>query len=831
MRMRSILHTLTILIVGAGFGLPASAQGVLNGGFLGTYYANANLSGAPSFQRRDVRLDFTWGSAGAGGSSSPEYAAVGSKGLSVSWSGSVVPTTSETYSFAVKVSGGSLNLSIRPTGGSSWTSLIADSGGTSQRTDRASFAMAAGHSYDLQIRYAQPAALGGIHLSWSSPTVATHVIEPATPLGLNIGYAGPNDPNLIFADAIKQSYGFQIYNDHTDASHPAKVDANGWPMQDATLPIWTSHSEPGGTYNLRFNGQAQVVDWLGAGNFSSGGKSYGAILPSGVGFDPTTNTTSVSWTIAANAPPKAIWFGFGATRRVPGSAGGTGITKVALLRPLALNGTTSHAPGELFTSEFKTLLGRFSAIRFMDYLATLNNEQVTWADRIKPTDWSQYQPTNGYGYQGKGGAWEYLVELANETGKDVWINIPLNANDDYVTKVAQLLAYGSDGTNPYTAPQAAPVYPPLNSNLRVYIEYSNEIWNAYFLQHQQLRNSANAEVKAGNSPLNYDGTTDASIWFKRRIAERIKQISDLFRGVWGSPAMLTTIRPVDEFEYGDAGAYGQVGLNFLDAYYNNGDGIAHVPNPVPVNSYIWGAGGGWYTTINNDGATSVSAMYGSGLSMSVISSTITDANLARAFGLHVVGYEGGFSIGNTSGSTSATQQALQLSANYASAAAGMESQTINLFYHDGGELPFAFNSVGGTYGVAGPTLHEQNTPKLAGIAAAIAQGPAAPLIGQAAPATLPVSTAALASGSTAKGGTLAQPAQYIDWTINLAARGNFTVATDTATPAAQVIYVDGVPVGSGPWTGPLTKGLHGIRIQDVASGGMTLRNLKVTAAP
>ena len=829
MSIRIVLCLLATMIIGVGSTLPAQAQGVLNGGFLGTYYANPNLSGTPAFQRRDVRLNFTWGAVGAGGSSSPEYVGVGAQGLSVSWIGSVVPKTSETYTFALTLSG-TVNLSIRPTGSGGWTSLIAD-GGTTQRTVQAPFALTAGQSYDLQIQYAQATATGDIQLSWSSPTIASRIIDPASPMGLNIGYAGPNDPNLIFADAIKQSYGFQIYNDHTDASHPAKVDANGWPMTDATLPVWTTQTEPGGTYNLRFNGQSQVVDWLGAGSFSSGGKTYGTVIPSGVGFDATTNTTSVSWTIGANATPTAIWFGFGATRRVPGGAGGTGVTNVALLHPTARNSATSHAPGELYTAEFKTLLGGFTAIRFMDYLATLDNLQVNWTDRIKPTDWSQYQPTNGYGYQGKGGAWEYLVELANETGKDVWINIPLNASDDYVTKVAELLAYGSDGTNPYTSPQAAPVYPPLNSNLRVYIEYSNEIWNDTFLQHQQLRTAANAEVAAGNSPLNYDGTTDASVWFKRRIAERIKEISDLFRGVWGTPAMLTTIRPVDEFEYGDAGAYGQVGLNFLDAYYGNGDGVAHVANPVPVNSYIWGGGGGWYASVNNDGATSVSAMYGSGLSMSVISTVTTDANLVHAFGLHVAGYEGGFYIGNESGSTSTTQQALQLSANYASAADGMEVQTIDLFHHYGGELPFAFNSVGGTYGVAGPTLHEQNTAKLAGLAAAAAVGPAAPLIGQAAPATLPISTAALASGTTALGGTLAQPAQYIDWTINLAAGGSFTVATDTATPAAQVIYVDGVPVGSGPWTGPLATGLHGIRVQDIATAGMTLRNLTVTAAP
>jgi hypothetical protein len=293
---------------------------------------------------------------------------------------------------------------------------------------------------------------------------------------------------------------------------------------------------------------------------------------------------------------------------------------------------------------------------------------------------------------------------------------------------------------------------------------------------------------------------------------------------------MTRIRPVDEFEYGDTGAYGQVGLNFLDAYFDNGDGTAHVANPMPVNSYIWGAGAGWYASVNNDGAASITDMYGSGLSMSAISTTITNANLARAFGLHPAGYEGGFYIGNESGSTSASQQALQLQANYASAAATLETETIDLFYHYGGELPLVFNSVGSTYGVAGPTLHEQNTPKLQGIAATVALKRAAPLVGSTVPATLPVSAAAIASGTTAKTGTLAQPAQYIDWSLNVATTGAFTIATDTATPAAQVIYIDGVPTGPGPWTGPLAAGLHGIRVQDVAPGGMTLQNLLVTAA-
>jgi PA14 domain len=828
MRIGSILRLLAALAVCSGVSRQAWAQGVLAGGFLGSYYPNASFTGAPAFQRRDVRVDFVWPASGAGGSSSPEYATTGQQGLSVTWLGQVMPKTSETFTFSLTASGG-MTLAIRPTGSSAWTSLIADPA-TTTRTDQASSALTAGQSYDLQIQYWQATPAGTVQLAWGSPSDPSQVIDAATPMGLNIGYSGANDPDLIFADAIRQSYGFQAYSDHSDTTHPAAVDTDGWPREDATLPIWTSLSETGGTYQLSFNGQSQVVDWLGAGVFSSGGQSYGTIVPSGVGFNPTTNLTVLDWTIPSNASSKQIWFGFGATRRVPGGPGGTGVTNIALMRPLGLDSATSHAAGELFTAEFKSMLSNFTAIRFMDYLATLSNEQVAWSDRVKPGDWSQFQPTNGYGYQGKGGSWEYLVELANETGKDVWINIPLNASDAYVTSLAQLLAYGSDGTNPYGAPQAAPVYPPLNTNLRVYVEYSNEIWNDNFLQHQQMRTITSNMVAAGTAPLAYDGTTSSTILYQRAIAERLKEISDLFRGVWGDQAMLTRIRPVLEFEYGDAGSYGQTGLNYLEDYYDNADGTSHVANPTPINTYLWGAGAGWYATVNNDGASSLSAIYQSGLSMSVPQTTISDANLVRAFGLHVAGYEGGFYVGNNAGSTSPSQLALQLSANYVSAATGFEQQTVNLFYHYGGELPFYFNAVGSTYGIVGPTLHEQDTPKLAGIEQAMALYSAAPLIGQAAPATLPVSTAAIASGTTAAGGTLGQPGAYIDWTLNLAAGGTFQVATDTTTPAAQVIYVDGTPAGSGPWTGPLAKGLHGIRIQNVAANGMTLQNLIVSAA-
>ena len=55
----------------------------------------------------------------------------------------------------------------------------------------------------------------------------------------------------------------------------------------------------------------------------------------------------------------------------------------------------------------------------MDYENTNNNTQVNWSDRTLPSAATQ-QTANG-------GAWEYAVELANATNKDMWINIPEGA--------------------------------------------------------------------------------------------------------------------------------------------------------------------------------------------------------------------------------------------------------------------------------------------------------------------------------------------------------------------------------------------------------------------
>ena len=134
------------------------------------------------------------------------------------------------------------------------------------------------------------------------------------------------------------------------------------------------------------------------------------------------------------------------------------------------------------------MAAQYTTLRLMDFTDTNGNLTSNWSDRTVPGDnfWTGWTILGGSGVatgddrhrRGAGVPWEVCVALANETGKDLYINIPSNASIEYIDNLADLFAYGSNGVNPYTSPQANPVWPPLNSNLKVYIEFSNEIWNS-----------------------------------------------------------------------------------------------------------------------------------------------------------------------------------------------------------------------------------------------------------------------------------------------------------------------------------------------------------------
>ncbi len=126
-------------------------------------------------------------------------------------------------------------------------------------------------------------------------------------------------------------------------------------------------------------------------------------------------------------------------------------------------------------------------IRFMDWGATNASPQQDWSDRRLPAHAfmngilnARRPSASAEGNRETGVAFEHMVALCNATGRSLWINVPHLASDDFITKLAKLIRFGSDGVNPYDAPQSEPRFAPLRADLRVYVEFSNEIWSNGF---------------------------------------------------------------------------------------------------------------------------------------------------------------------------------------------------------------------------------------------------------------------------------------------------------------------------------------------------------------
>lgn len=404
---------------------------------------------------------------------------------------------------------------------------------------------------------------------------AVVTVTPATTtsaqLGINLGLVNDWDREQIFADVLKQARHFGSVA--TPYDELATVDANGWPTQDAgvLLIVGNQGAWSAGSYALSFTGQASVAAW-GDSNVTAGPVSYTA----------ATNTSTATVTVGPSY--QSLYLVFTNTRRTPGSAAGSGITNVSLMRP-SLSGTP-HAAGTLFTDRFLARLKYFSAIRTKDFTATDSSTESDWRERPLPTNASQQQ-LPGQVSQARStnsvtsACYEYAILLANQTGKDLYLNVPhLSLGGTYqftsttwATNLALLLKYGSDASgNPYTGPAGSSgahpqpatglVYPPLAAGLHVYVEYSNELWSGTGDQTAWVEQQAAAAIAAADPDLDWDRTTSTFTVEMRIAAKGTLLIAQAFQSVFGAAGFGTVYRPVLAAQVGNWGTFS--GLEYLE---------------------------------------------------------------------------------------------------------------------------------------------------------------------------------------------------------------------------------------------------------------------------
>lgn len=339
--------------------------------------------------------------------------------------------------------------------------------------------------------------------------------QPASLLGANLTPITDYSRTPVYVDLMHQARRFGTVS--TPWDEKALLGEDGWPIGDFGTFLMTGQagaSGISGTYKVSFHGQAKVNPVASRATIKN------------VHYDPKTQRSTLDLELPEDAEQLTLAF----------TQTGSGIRDLKIIRP----GYDAINP-PLFTRPFIEHIARFKTLRFMDWLRTNNNTVTSWSNRSTPEK-THYASKNGV-------PWEHVIALANQTKQDIWINIPVNADDDYVRQLAKLLKES------------------LNAESRIYVEYSNEVWNGQFKQHAINFDLAEAEVRDNpRSPLAFDGKRERSVLGYRRIAKRGKEISDLFRNAYGDAAMMTKIRPVFASQVVNPYAT-QLGLNFISNVY------------------------------------------------------------------------------------------------------------------------------------------------------------------------------------------------------------------------------------------------------------------------
>ncbi len=350
------------------------------------------------------------------------------------------------------------------------------------------------------------------------------------------GKLGVEASGNAFVDQVREHYRWEKASTNGAGWMPLTaedVDKQGWPQTDCRWIMdlrpcaeWAGQIDDpdayrpdhSGIYKGSFHGAATVeaIEWP-------------FVLTNQV-YDQSSHTTTFDLILFKPSPQHGlVILGFRDTRREPDSRLHTGLAQFRLIRP-GYSPTTS----QLFTREYLTCLrsAAFSTLRFMAVLDTNGNVEwgkdqtrvQHWECRKRPDDAAvcRMDPLN----KKDGWPWEFAVQLCNEADLDMWINIPVSVDDNYIRQLAILLKTT------------------LNPRHSIYIEYSNEIWNFGFLQYGWNKARAVEEVKAGQALYNYDRVGNEEIWAQRRHAQRLKDTIAIFADIFGSQAVNHRIRGV-----------------------------------------------------------------------------------------------------------------------------------------------------------------------------------------------------------------------------------------------------------------------------------------------
>ena len=188
--------------------------------------------------------------------------------------------------------------------------------------------------------------------------------------------------------------------------------------------------------------------------------------------------------------------------------------------------TTTNPWNPAFISDLQG--ASIKCLRFMDWNLVNMSCVITWSQRIPKTanhyntsnnvpawidHWDSNTQTHTLEWNGRtmrGVAIEWQIDLCNRIGADMWVCVPAAADANYQTQLATLIKNN------------------LNPNLKVYVEWANEIWNWGFPSTVYTDQQASS---TGVGSINVGGFCDP--WRKFYVHSAVR-LFDRFNNVFGS---------------------------------------------------------------------------------------------------------------------------------------------------------------------------------------------------------------------------------------------------------------------------------------------------------
>lgn len=253
---------------------------------------------------------------------------------------------------------------------------------------------------------------------------------PLPRLGINL--AGPADWNteLPFNDVFRLSRTWisQRQGESWGKGPELKLDDRGWVTRleqgcyaETPLCTITGGHYPAGQYTVLYEGEG-TIDFWGAASV--------------VSREPGR--------MAIDVNPEKGGFFLRLTKTNPENY----VRDIRVIMPGAQG---------VWRREFLRRWQGVACLRFMDFMETNNSPVATWKQRPRTEDAT---------YTRHGVPLELMIDLSNRLQANPWFCMPHQADDEYVRNFAAL------------------VHEKLDPQLKVYVEYSNEVWNGQFAQHR-----------------------------------------------------------------------------------------------------------------------------------------------------------------------------------------------------------------------------------------------------------------------------------------------------------------------------------------------------------